>query len=172
MAENDIFKQISRDLGIHRGTKESLDHWQCRLAYSAAAWRGLTCLWEHEEGTDGKSVLSMQNILSTIEDTLSAFGKLFSGIQTVSATFEEQRKEKLSEHIRGVLQKGACFYHKANRAAPVAPVCASEGGISFLRGLAPQAVLLWLQYCFRHRHGMARAGKTPAPRSSGRARRR
>lgn len=138
MTESDIFKQISLDLGIRRGAGESLEHWHCRLAYSAAAWRGLACLWEHEEGTDGKSV-SMQHVLSTIEDTLSAFGKLFPDIQSVLVTFEEKRKEKISEHIRGVLQRGACFYHKANRAAPVAPACASEGEISFLRGLAPGA---------------------------------
>ena len=138
MAEHDIFKQISHDLSIRKGAGESLEHWQCRLAYSAAAWRGLACLWEHEEGSDGKSV-SMQHVLGTIEDTLSAFGKLFPKFQTVLSAFEGKRKEKLSEHIRGILQKGACFYHKANRAAPVASVCASEGEVYFLRGVAPGA---------------------------------
>ena len=136
MEENDIFKQISHDLGIRKGDGESLEHWQCRLAYSAAAWRGLACLWEYEEGTDGKSV-SMQHVLGTIEDTLSTFGKLFPSIQAALKIFEEKREEKLSEHIRRVLQNGACFYHKANRAAPSAPACASEERISFLRGLSP-----------------------------------
>ncbi|WP_165067706.1 hypothetical protein [Desulfovibrio sp. ZJ200] len=139
MNEAEIFERISQDLGIDKEVSEPVEYWYCRLAYSAAAVRGLTFLWEQEENQDEKSV-SLKHLTCTIEQTLATFRTLFPQVGKVLDSFERQTKEKLSVKICDILRNGGCFYHKEFRAAPAAPSCAFKSGVSFLRGLRPGEV--------------------------------
>ena len=136
MAESGIFERLSRDLGIARGSRETPEHWHCRLVYSVATVRGLASLWEQEEGQEEEGV-SLQHVAAVMEQTLMSFRKLFPYVEKALASFEDATNEGLQVQIRDVLQRGGCFYHRSWRAAPTVRSCAFANGISFLRGLRP-----------------------------------
>ena len=136
MAESDIFERISQDLNIARGLHESIELWHCRIAYSAAAVRGLASTWEQDEDCEEKKV-SLKHVTSTIEQTLMSFRKMFSYVEDILESFEVTAEASLPVQIRDILLNAGSFYHGAWHAAPAVPACAFERGISFFRGLQP-----------------------------------
>lgn len=152
MHKFEIFNRISQELEINRGKEEQEQSWHCRLAYSAAARRGLVSLWDQ-----GDQRVSLEHLSRTIEQVLTSFRMLFQEVDDVFNALERKTNDKLSAQICDCLQGSGCLYHKAYCVAPAAPACAIEGEISFLRGQSPG------ERCFMSGAGCYRTGGDDKP---------
>lgn len=135
MQYNNLLSNISQELGVGRGSSESIEQWKARIIYSLLGRMAYASLFDSYDevasGTLNDEPMSITHFKRRVKKLFDTYLEMYSEVRTSFSITGDY----LCENIYDIYSKTGYLYHKPNRICASTPCSSEVGGVRFERGM-------------------------------------